>query len=36
MNVELLARQRMFLMAEELTTIDNPQGFPSFSPSFLG
>ena len=36
MNVELLGRQRMFLIVEELTTIDKPQGFPSFSQSFLG
>ena len=28
MNVERLGRQRMFLMVEELTTIDMPQAFP--------
>ena len=30
MNVEQLGRQRMFLMIEEVTTIRNPQVFPSF------
>jgi len=36
MNVEQLGRQGMFLMIEELATIDRPQAFPSFSLSFLG
>ena len=36
MNVEQLGRQRMFLLVEELTTIDMPQAFPFFSHSFLG
>ena len=36
MNVELLGRQRMFLMIEKLATIDKPQAFPSFPYSILG
>jgi hypothetical protein len=36
MIVERLGRQWMFLMVEGLTTIDEPQTFPSFSHSFLG
>lgn len=36
MNVVRLGRQQMFLMVEELTTIDKSQAFPSFSHSFLG
>jgi hypothetical protein len=36
MNVEQLGRQRMLLMIEELATINKPQAFPSFPPSFLG
>jgi hypothetical protein len=36
MNVDPSGRQRMFLMVEELTIIDKPQAFPSFSHSLLG